>query len=60
MDLTFMDLLALHVGYVLTSLIIVGVFAVLTFGTAFACAMADIAKERRARRRKESRNGTQA
>ncbi|QXO14600.1 membrane protein [Arthrobacter phage Warda] len=56
MDLTFMDLLALHVGYVLTSLIIVGVFAALTFGMAFACAAADIAKERRTRRRKESRN----
>ncbi|QGZ17364.1 membrane protein [Arthrobacter phage Powerpuff] len=57
MDLTFMDLLALHVGYVLTSLIIVGVFAALTFGLAFICATAEIAKERRlARRRKESRN----
>lgn len=51
-----MDLLTLHVGYVLTSLIIVGVFAALTFGLAFACASVDLAKERRARRRKESRN----
>ncbi|WNO26080.1 membrane protein [Arthrobacter phage Wildwest] len=56
MELTFMDLLTLHVGYVLTSLIIVGVFAALTFGLAFACASVDLAKERRARRRKESRN----
>ncbi|QHB36649.2 membrane protein [Arthrobacter phage Adolin] len=53
MELTFMDLLALHVGYVLTSLIIVGVFAALTFGLAFICATADLAKERLARRRKE-------
>ncbi|QPX62395.1 membrane protein [Arthrobacter phage Tbone] len=56
MDLTFMDLLALHVGYVLTSLIIVGVLCALTFGAAFILATAEIAKERRTRRRKESRN----
>lgn len=57
MDLTFMDILTLHVGYVLSSLIIVGVFAVLTFGLAFSMATVDTIKERRARRRKEARNG---
>lgn len=55
-ELTFMDLLALHVGYVLTSLIIAGVFLGLMFLTAYTAALIDLAKERRTRRRKESRN----
>ncbi|QIG58540.1 hypothetical protein PQE18_gp62 [Arthrobacter phage DrSierra] len=56
MELTFMDLLALHVGYVLTSLIIAAGFFALIFAVAFVAATLDIAKERRTRRRKESRN----
>ncbi|QOP65123.1 membrane protein [Arthrobacter phage Adumb2043] len=56
MDLTFMDLLALHVGYVLSSLIIVAAFMAVMFATAYACVLWDAAKERRTQRRKESRN----
>lgn len=55
-ELTFMDLLALHVGYVLSSLLIVALFAAVMFATAYACVLLDAAKERRTRRRKESRN----
>ncbi|UVK63584.1 membrane protein [Arthrobacter phage Janeemi] len=56
MELTFMDLFALHLGYVLSSLLLVAIFAAVMFATAYACALYDIAKERRTRRRKESRN----
>lgn len=55
-ELTFMDLLALHVGYVLSSLLIVALFGAVMFATAYACVLWDAAKERRTRRRKESRN----
>lgn len=55
-ELTFMDLLTLHVGYVLSSLIIVAAFMAVMFATAYACVLWDAAKERRTRRRKESRN----
>lgn len=51
-----MDLFALHLGYVLSSLLLVAIFAAVMFATAYACALYDIAKERRTRRRKESRN----
>ncbi|WGH21589.1 hypothetical protein SEA_ASCELA_66 [Arthrobacter phage Ascela] len=56
MELTFMDLMAFHLGYVAYSLILAAVFAALLFGTAYVCAVLEIAKERRTRRRKESRN----
>ncbi|UIW13320.1 membrane protein [Arthrobacter phage Crewmate] len=56
MDLTFLDILTLHLGYVLSSLILAGAFLVLMFLTAYIAALIDIAKERRTRRRKESRN----
>ncbi|URQ05053.1 membrane protein [Arthrobacter phage Iter] len=56
MELTFMDLMAFHLGYVVYSLILAAVFAALLFGTAYVCAVLEIAKERRTRRRKESRN----
>lgn len=55
-ELTFMDLLRLHVGYVLSSLLIVAAFAAVMFATAYACVLWDAYKERRTRRRKESRN----
>ncbi|WVX88052.1 membrane protein [Arthrobacter phage TforTroy] len=55
-ELTFMDLLALHVGYVVSSLLIVAVFMAVMFATAYACVLWDAAKERRTRRRKEARN----
>ncbi|QOP65192.1 membrane protein [Arthrobacter phage Tuck] len=56
MELTFMDLFALHLGYILSSLFLVVLFAAVMFATAFLCALYDLAKERRTRRRKESRN----
>ncbi|WNN94021.1 hypothetical protein SEA_NITRO_65 [Arthrobacter phage Nitro] len=51
-----MDFLAFHLTYVLYSLILLVIFAALLFGTAYAAALYDLAKERRTRRRKESRN----
>jgi Flp pilus assembly protein TadB len=56
MELTFMDLFALHLGYVLSSLLLVAIFAAVMFATAYACVLWDEAKKRRTRRRKESRN----
>lgn len=53
----FMDLLRLHVGYVLSSLLIVAVFAAVLFATAYACVLWDAARERRTRRRKEAHSG---
>ncbi|WVX87915.1 membrane protein [Arthrobacter phage Berrie] len=55
MDLTFMDLLRLHLNYVLSSLLIVAIFCAVMFATAYVFALYDLAKERRTRRRKESR-----
>ncbi|WGH21136.1 membrane protein [Arthrobacter phage Cassia] len=55
-SLTFTDIVALHLGYVLSSLLIAAVFLGLMFLTAYVAALIDLAKERRARRRKESRN----
>lgn len=55
--LSFLDLLRLHVGYVLTSLSMAAAFCALLFLTAYTAALFDIAKERRTRRRKESLNG---
>ncbi|AYN59148.1 hypothetical protein HOU52_gp63 [Arthrobacter phage Yang] len=56
LDLTPMDILALHLGYVLSSLIIAGAFLALMFLSAYVAVLIDLAKERRTRRRKESRN----
>lgn len=56
-ELTFMDLLALHIGYVVSSLIIVAVFLGLMILTAYISVLVDGAVERRARRRKEALRG---
>lgn len=56
MELTFMDLLTLHVNYVLSSLLIVLVFGAVLFGVAYIFAVIELAQERRARRRKEAHN----
>lgn len=51
----FMDLLRLHVGYVLSSLLIVAVFAAVLFATAYACVLWDTYRERHPR--KEAHSG---
>lgn len=56
MELTFMDVLTLHVYSVLASLGFVVVVFGLLFALAYICALIELAQERRTRRRKESRN----
>lgn len=54
--MTFMEMLTLHVNYVLSSLVIVLVLGAILFGIAYVFAAIEIAQERRTRRRKENRN----